>query len=125
MDLSTEDNSILNPSQYRTLNNKSGASERDTKGKFNSSKNQKDAEKRLLHHRAMRYSSREWETDPRFVQQLLRFNQLDHINFNPILDTKALRKAYKRILNVDVPMVFKQYSKKRANVVNYQLIDEN
>jgi hypothetical protein len=73
----------------------------------------------------MRYSSREWETDPRFVQQLLRFNQLDHINFNPILDTNALRKTYKRILNVDVPMVFKQYSKNRANVVNYHRIDEN
>lgn len=73
----------------------------------------------------MRYSSREWETDPRFVQQLLRFNQLDHINFNPILDTNALRKTYKRILNVDVPMVFKQYSKNRANVVNYHRIDQN
>jgi hypothetical protein len=50
---------------------------------------------------------------------------LDHINFNPILDTNALRKAYKRILNVDVPMVFKQYSKNKANVVNYHRIDEN
>jgi hypothetical protein len=67
MDLTTEENTQFNSSLNRTLNNKSGASDRDTKEKFYSIQDKKEQEKRLLQHRALRYSSKEWESDPRFV----------------------------------------------------------
>jgi hypothetical protein len=42
----------------------------------------------------MRYSSNTFESDPRFVKELLRYNDLHHHEFNPNLLTKTARMVF-------------------------------
>lgn len=74
--------------------------------------------------RTLRYSSKAWESNPRFVQQLFRFNQLDHLNFNPALDSKAFRLSYQRALGVQVPLVHALPSRVKVCRVEFKSIDD-
>ena len=73
--------------------------------------------------RTMRLSSRDWESDPQFIQKLFRYNQIDHQLFNPHIDEKNYRKQFNRQLDVSVPLVYTRPSRKKASVVNFKIED--
>lgn len=50
----------------------------------------------------LRYSSNPWDTDPKFVTALLRYNDCNHHDYNPSLDTRASKMIFDKILNIQV-----------------------
>ncbi len=50
----------------------------------------------------MRYSSNPWESDPEFVKELLRYNELHHHDYNPGLETKTSKITFEKVLNIQM-----------------------
>ena len=48
---------------------------------------------------------------------------MDHKHYNPTIDTVQYRKAFKRTLNVQVPLVHPRPYRGRASIVDYKLLD--
>eukprot|EP00347_Sterkiella_histriomuscorum_P004921 403358569 len=67
------------------------------------SKTKAQQSKKFKVSRLMRYSSNDWETDQTFIRELLRYNQLYHHDYNPILDSKQSKIIFNKVLNIDVP----------------------
>ncbi|CDW87507.1 UNKNOWN [Stylonychia lemnae] len=53
--------------------------------------------------RLMRYSSNPLETHPYYIQELLKYNEVYHQNFDPHLLTKTSKKIYDEVLGLKVP----------------------
>ena len=51
----------------------------------------------------MRFSSNNWEQDPDFVKELLRYNELHHHDYNPSLNTRQSKVIFEKVLNIKVP----------------------
>lgn len=60
----------------------------------------------------IRYSSNEYDTDPRYIEELIRYNEMYHHDYNPGLDTKASRLIFDKVLNVPLKQTVMEYDKR-------------
>eukprot|EP00347_Sterkiella_histriomuscorum_P017584 403348777 len=51
----------------------------------------------------MRYSSNTYESEPGFIKELLKYNDIYHQEFNPSLLTKTAKKVYDEVLGLQIP----------------------
>jgi len=52
--------------------------------------------------RMLRFSSNPWDTDPEYVKELLRYNEIYHHDYNPSLDSKTSKMIFEKYIGVNV-----------------------
>jgi hypothetical protein len=57
----------------------------------------------------LRYSSNPWDTDPRYIEELLRYNEIFHHDFKPSLENN---KIFEKVLNVKTKKCNYKYDKR-------------